>query len=73
MHAERVILETDAQGRLTQVPPLPPHTKIEAIFLVLEQAKPQKRQPPQTLRGSVTGHGDLIAPAFADTDWEPPA
>jgi hypothetical protein len=68
MYAERVILETDQDGRLTQVPALPPHAKIEAIFLIIDQGRPKKRQPPEALRGSVTIHGDIVAPAFDETD-----
>ena len=34
MHAERLMLETDAQGRLRSLPRLPPNRRFEAIFLV---------------------------------------
>jgi hypothetical protein len=71
MYAERVMLETDQDGHLTQVPQLPPHAKIEAIFLVIDHVKPTKRRPPEALRGTAIEHGDIIAPAFAETDWDP--
>lgn len=70
MYAERVILETDEGGRLRQIPVLPPHTKIEAIFLVLDHVKPSKRRPPEALRGTAIERGDIVAPAFADSDWD---
>lgn len=36
MQAHRALLETDENGRLNALPSLPPHAKVEAIFLVLE-------------------------------------
>jgi hypothetical protein len=56
MQAERVLLETDAQGNLISVPKLPPNRRLEAIFLVLEEptAIPAKRTPPAILNGSVS-------------------
>ncbi len=36
MQAERVILETDENGRLSGLPQLPPGVKVEAIFVVLD-------------------------------------
>jgi len=39
MQAERVILETDENGHLSGLPQLPPHSKVEAIFVVLDSEK----------------------------------
>jgi hypothetical protein len=36
MYAERLMLETDAQGRLRSLPRLPPNRRFEAIFLVVD-------------------------------------
>lgn len=35
MEAKRLILETDADGNLKQIPQLPPNQQVEAIFLLL--------------------------------------
>lgn len=37
MQAHRVLIETDEHGRPKDLPALPPHAKVEAIFLVLEE------------------------------------
>lgn len=38
MRAERLIATTDAEGHLTGLPKLPPNKRVEAIFLVLDDA-----------------------------------
>jgi hypothetical protein len=70
MQAHRVVIETDGQGRPKDLPPLPPHAKVEAIFLVLdEEAKPvTERRPPPSLAG-LKIVGDIVAPAVDETDW----
>jgi hypothetical protein len=49
MQAERMMLETDAEGNLIGLPKLPPAVRLEAIFLVLEGASPlpSLRTPPR--------------------------
>ncbi len=37
MYAERLMLETDAQGRLRSLPRLPPNRRFEAIFLAEDE------------------------------------
>ena len=34
---ERVILETDQAGHLSQLPKLPSNARVEAIFIILKQ------------------------------------
>lgn len=71
MQAERVILETDAQGNLIGLPRLPPVSRLEAIFLVLESgAQATERHPPAQLKDSVNYLADAFAPALSDEDWE---
>ncbi|MFO7886135.1 MAG: hypothetical protein R6U68_15065 [Desulfobacteraceae bacterium] len=77
MQAERVLLETDGQGNLIEVPKLPPHTRLEAIFLVLEDKMPeQKRCPPTRLKGTVKATTcsstpfDPFESAMSDEEWE---
>jgi hypothetical protein len=70
MQAHRVLIETDGQGRPKDLPILPAHAKLEAIFLVLdEEAKPvMERRPPPSLAG-LKIVGDIVAPAIDQTDW----
>jgi hypothetical protein len=70
MQAHRVLIETDEHGRPKALPALPPHSKVEAIFLVLEEgAKASgERRPPASLAGlKITG--DIASPAIDETDW----
>jgi hypothetical protein len=70
MQAHRALLETDENGRLSSVPPLPPHAKVEAIFLVLEPGQTAgRRTPPPELAGLRIA-GDIVAPAIALEDWK---
>ena len=46
MYAERMIVETDPDGNLKQLPKLPANCRIEAIFLVMDE-QPQSMLPPQ--------------------------
>jgi hypothetical protein len=69
MQAHRALLETDENGRLNAVPSLPPHAKVEAIFLVLDAGRiASARTPPPELTG-VQIHGDIVAPAISPEDW----
>lgn len=70
MKAHRAIVETDEQGRLKDLPVLPPHATVEAIFLVLDdRAKAaMNRRPPAALAG-IKINGDIVAPAIDEGDW----
>jgi hypothetical protein len=69
MQAHRVLLETDEKGRLGAVPPLPPHAKVEAIFLVLdpERSLGARIPPPEISKLRITG--DVVTPAIDLQDW----
>lgn len=65
MHAEKMLLETDPQGRLKTLPTLPPNRRVEAIFLVLDESilpTPAKRRPAPSIAGKGKTLGDLINP-----------
>ena len=47
MYAERMIVETDPDGNLKQLPKLPANCRLEAIFLVMDE-QPQSVRPLQT-------------------------
>jgi hypothetical protein len=70
MRAHRVLIETDEHGRPKDLPALPPHAKVEAIFLVLEEnatASGERRPPPSLAGLKITG--DIVAPAIDEADW----
>ncbi|MGQ0592981.1 MAG: hypothetical protein ACT4QB_10105 [Gammaproteobacteria bacterium] len=71
MFAERLILETDPQGNLKEVPKLPPNRKVEAIFLVLEECEAEaahRISPVIAGRGKILG--DIISAIVPECDWE---
>jgi hypothetical protein len=71
MQAHRVLLETDEQGKLKEMPVLPPRARVEAIFLVLEEPPPPPppvRRPPAELSG-LQVLGDVVTPAIDGPDW----
>ncbi|NBC46645.1 MAG: hypothetical protein GVY22_01365 [Gammaproteobacteria bacterium] len=52
MHAEKMVVHTDAEGRLIEHPPLPPNATLEAIYLVTtdqsttdQPQEPSERKP----------------------------
>ena len=70
MQAHRVLIETDEHGRPKDLPTLPPHAKVEAIVLVLEEGGKAagERRPPASLAGlKITG--DIVSPAIDESDW----
>ncbi len=83
MQAERVLLETDGQGNLIGLPKLPPHIRLEAIFLLFEDKISEcKRRPPPRLKGTVITSTsispeiqpstlfDPFKPSMSDEEWE---
>lgn len=69
MYAERLIVETDAQGHLYDLPKLPPNVKVEIIMLVLGEVHPPRRQPPPSIAGKGEILGDIVSPAVPEEDW----
>ena len=69
MQAHRAILETDENGRLSGLPTLPPHARVEVIFLYPETGPVATvRRPPSELAGlEITG--DVTAPVIDLQDW----
>ncbi len=72
MYAEKLMLETDADGLLKSMPVLPPNCQVEAIFIVLNESilPPIKRRPSPVIAGQGKTLGDLIAPIVPENDWE---
>lgn len=73
MHAQRLILTTDEQGRLTQLPTLPPNTTVEVIVLLDEAesaAGKRRNQPPASIAGKGRILGDIMSPATSAEEWD---
>ena len=71
MCAEKLMLRTDNQGKLTGLPVLPPNEEIEVILLRKEHGRHQaRRTPPVELawQGAQL-HGDDIGPIIPESDW----
>lgn len=73
MQAEKWVLETNANGELAGLPPLPPHTTVEVILLFPPTPsippKP-KRKPPAELIGKIKILGDIIEPVVPPEEWD---
>jgi hypothetical protein len=69
MQAHRVLLETDETGHLSAAPPLPPHAKVEAIFLVLDAGRAGGIRTPPSELAALRIVGDVVAPAVEHQDW----
>jgi hypothetical protein len=75
MQAKKIVLETDQYGRLAHQPLLPPNTRVEAIFLILEDEESEKhnnkrRKPSPKIMGKGRIVGDIISPISPIEDWE---
>jgi len=73
MHAQRLILTTDEQGRLPQLPALPPNTTVEIIVLMDESADSSAKrlnQPPASIAGKGKILGDIMRPTTSAEDWD---
>lgn len=70
MHAERLLIETDAQGKPIHLPQLPPNVRLEAIFLFPEPPAPTVRHPSPTIAGKGRILGDIVSPIVPESDWD---
>jgi hypothetical protein len=74
MQAQRLLLKTNAQGKLEGLPDFAPNQNVEVIVLFNEEpaVEPKKiyRQPPAELAGKVRIRGDIVSPAVEEEDWE---
>lgn len=71
MLAEKFVLHTDSQGRLTGLPTLAPNEEVEVILLRKERSAPllhHKPSPKLAYQGAQL-LGDDIAPAIAIEEW----
>ena len=71
MFAEKLMLRTDNQGKLTDLPVLPPNEEIEVILLRKENGRNQARRT-HTVELAWQGaqlHGHDIGPIIPENDW----
>ena len=70
---ERVILETDQAGHLTQLPKLPSNARVEAIFIILDQRLDIKplRRPHADIIGRTRFLRDIFT-SVPESDWNLP-
>lgn len=71
MYAERLMLETDKAGSVKRMPRLPPNTRLEAIFLVVDGAvetRGARRHPHVDIAGKAKVLGDVMG-SVPETDW----
>ncbi len=61
MNAERMIVETDLDGNLKQLPKLPANCRLEAIFLVMDEQAQNLHQPHTDSAGKVRIPGDIFS------------
>jgi len=69
MYTEKLILETDANGHLKQIPKLPPNIQ---LVVVLKENLPQlssKRKPSTKIAGKGLIKGDIMEPVTNAEDW----
>jgi hypothetical protein len=71
MLAEKFILHSDSQGRLTGLPKLAPHEEVEIILLRKERSAslPRHKPSPKLAYQGAKLLGDDIAPAIAIEEW----
>jgi hypothetical protein len=72
MVAERVIIEADEKGMLSGLPPVPAHSKVEVIMIVIDTpgVSRRHRDPPVELSRMTKITGDILSPAVAENEWE---
>lgn len=74
MQAQKMLLTTNAQGKLEGLPDFMPNQTVELILLFNEQSplktKPIHRTPPAKLAGKIKILGDIISPASEENDWD---
>ena len=70
MYAERLILETNEHGFFKHPPSLPPNSKMEVIFLILEKISPVKRKPAKEIAGKAINKADLLQPIIPEENWQ---
>ncbi|MCB1189579.1 MAG: hypothetical protein H6586_09190 [Flavobacteriales bacterium] len=74
MLAERLILETDIDGYLKQLPRLPANKKLEVIFLIIEDSEENAsphRKPHSSIKGKIKIFGDIFS-SVSTIDWNLP-
>jgi hypothetical protein len=74
MQAQKLLLKTNAQGKLEGLPDFKPNQHVELILLFNEESEPETkpiyRKPPPELAGKIKILGDIISPVSEKDDWD---
>lgn len=72
MHAERLMLQTDADGNLKGLPKLPANRCVEAVLLFSDEIEdgPKRRTPPPALKGCIRRYAEPFEPSMSDDEAE---
>ena len=74
MQAQKLLLKTNAQGKLEGLPDFKPNQQVELILLFNEEnpseTKRVYRKPPPELAGKIKILGDIISPVIEENDWD---
>lgn len=72
MHAERLMLQTDADGNLKGLPKLPANRRVEAVLLFPDGIDdgPRRRRPPPALKGCIGQYAEPFEPSMSDDEAE---
>ena len=69
MYTEKLILETDANGHLKQIPKLPPNIQLVVVLKENRPQHPSKRKPSAKIVGKGIILEDIIKPVINAGDW----
>jgi len=73
LHAGNTLLETDQYGHLVKQSRLSPNTRMESIFVVLDdigRGSATIRKPSARIMGKGKIIGDIMAPVVSPDDWD---
>ncbi|MCG3197427.1 MAG: hypothetical protein GHCLOJNM_01913 [bacterium] len=70
METARILLETDEQGVIRDIPALPPSSRIEAILYVPEPSSSESVRKPHPYLAEITViHGDVEGSVVPPEEW----
>jgi hypothetical protein len=72
MYAEKMVVHTDAEGRLIEHPPLPPNATLEAIYLgTIDQPHEPSERKPSSAEIARRLAADRVGTVFGDPlEWQ---
>lgn len=71
MNTERLLLDTDQNGKLRGLPKFPPNKQVEVIYLIVDKPQQEKgirRSPHRDIAGKMRMMGNIFDTA-SEKDW----